>query len=57
MPGDSSPPLAIPGSDVSLRSDIDETFRRDCIESVRRTEKKRKYIVLTVEIDVNEQFE
>lgn len=29
IPGDSSPPLAAPGSDVSLRSDIDETFRRD----------------------------
>lgn len=29
IPGDSSPPLATPGSDVSLRSEIDETFRRD----------------------------
>lgn len=37
IPGDSSPPLAMPGSDVSLRSEIDETFRRDWIESVRRT--------------------
>lgn len=29
IPGDSSPPLAMPGSDVSLRSEIDDTFRRD----------------------------
>lgn len=27
IPGDSSPPLAAPGSDVSLRSEIDDTFR------------------------------
>lgn len=27
IPGDSSPPLAAPGSDVSLLSDIDDTFR------------------------------
>lgn len=29
IPGDSSPPLATPGSDVSLRSDIDDTFLLD----------------------------
>lgn len=44
IPGDSSPPLATPGSDVSLRSEIDETFRRDWIESVRRT--KMEWTVL-----------
>lgn len=41
MPGDSSPPLAAPGSEVSLRSEIDDTFRRDWIESVRRTEMEK----------------
>lgn len=35
-PGDSSsPPLAC--SELSLRSDNEETLRRDCIESVRLT--------------------
>lgn len=29
IPGDSSPPLAAPGSELSLRSDREDTFRRD----------------------------
>lgn len=39
----------MPGSEVSLRSDIDETLRRDWIESVRRTKiltKKIRYLKL-----------
>lgn len=38
MPGDSSsPPLAAPCSELSLRSESDDTLRRDWIESVRLT--------------------
>lgn len=37
IPGDSSPPLICPGSELSLLSDSDETFRLDWMESVRRT--------------------
>lgn len=42
MPGDSSPPLATPASEVSLRSESDETLRLDWIESVRRTRQTTK---------------